>query len=231
MKLIKVTAATTAAIGLMGCAANSQYPSAQQAADRAHEEKIQAQRDARDARQDAENARLDAQIARLEAQRAVLAQHEAEDNARSMAEKAAEARQRATRAEPLRSSVGVTERQLEHAAPVSGSRASVVFATGSTDLSTEAKEALDGIARNVQAQTTPMRVTIRGFGDDARMDTVNIKLSQKRAAKVAEYLEAKGVSPRQIMTMGVASDDKTGKAAGTASSHRADVAVEPAKGR
>lgn len=227
MKLIKVAAATTAAIGLIACAANSQYTSEQQAAERAHEQELQAQRDARDARQAAERARLDAQIAQLEAQRAVLAQHEAD--ARS-AEKAVEAQQRTTRAEPQRSSVGVTARQLEHA-PADQSKASVIFAPDRTDLSTEAKEALDGVARTVQEQTTPVHVTIRGFGDDAGMGSPDVKLSQKRAARVAEYLEGKGVSPQQITTMGVTPGQGAGKGAGTASLRHADVVVEPVKAR
>ncbi len=231
MKLIRVAATATAAIGLIACASNSQYSSAQQAAERAHEEEILAQRDARHARLDAERVRLDAQIARLEAERATVAQHQAEANARSIAEKAAEEQQRAARAAPQRSAVGVTARQVEHAAPIGKSRASVLFAPNSIDLSTEAKEALDSIARSVQENTTLVHVTIRGFGDDAGMGSPNVRLSQKRAARVAEYLESKGVSSNQITTTGVTPGQGTGKGAGTASLRRADVVVEPAKAR
>lgn len=234
MRLIQIAGTTVGAAMVVACATNLKYSSALRAAQRAEDEKVQAQKEAQEARKDAATARHDAERAKSEAQRAADAQREAEDNARWATRRAAEAQQHASRATQARSDMGVTERQPDPSGPVSGAMFSVLFAPSRTDLSPEAKVSLEGVVRTLGDRKTTLHFRVHGFGDDAGTDAHNVKLSQKRAAQVADYLETKGVSPGQIMASGLASNQGAGKdmkGQDRAPFRRVDVIVEQASPR
>ena len=78
---------------------------------------------------------------------------------------------------------------------------SVSFARGSTELDTNARGALAGVATWLQngAQRT---VRLEGFADKAGGATGNQHLSEKRAQAAKDFLVARGVEPDRIMVFG-----------------------------
>jgi len=81
----------------------------------------------------------------------------------------------------------------------------VTFATNSADLTPEARTVLDGIA--VKAETNPtLRVEVAGHTDNKGSRDYNLKLSQKRAESVRDYLISKGVAGDRMAAKGYGPD-------------------------
>lgn len=77
----------------------------------------------------------------------------------------------------------------------------VTFAFGKANLKPQAKATLDGIYGEI-AQINNVNVAVAGYTDRIGKDAPNVKLSQRRADSVANYLVAKGVPAQSISAVG-----------------------------
>ena len=77
----------------------------------------------------------------------------------------------------------------------------VTFAFGKANLKPQAKATLDGIYGEI-AQVNNANVAVAGYTDRIGKDAPNLKLSQRRADSVANYLVAKGVPAQNISATG-----------------------------
>ena len=77
----------------------------------------------------------------------------------------------------------------------------VTFAFGKANLKPQAKATLDGIYGEI-AQINNANVAVAGYTDRIGKDAPNVKLSQRRADSVANYLVAKGVPTQNISAVG-----------------------------
>lgn len=77
----------------------------------------------------------------------------------------------------------------------------VTFAFGKANLKPEAQTTLDGIYGEI-AQINNANVAVAGYTDRIGKDAPNVKLSQRRADSVANYLVAKGVPAQNISAVG-----------------------------
>lgn len=77
----------------------------------------------------------------------------------------------------------------------------LLFATGSSTLSPDAKQRLDAMADTLEGNRET-RVQIQGFTDTTGSEARNVQLSQARAATVRSYLISQGVSAHRIDTAG-----------------------------
>ena len=77
----------------------------------------------------------------------------------------------------------------------------VTFAFGKANLKPQAKATLDGIYGEI-AQVNNANVAVAGYTDRIGKDAPNLKLSQRRADSVANYLVAKGVPAQSISAVG-----------------------------
>ena len=77
----------------------------------------------------------------------------------------------------------------------------VTFAFGKANLKPQAKATLDGIYGEI-AQINNANVAVAGYTDRIGRDEPNLKLSQRRADSVANYLVAKGVPAQNISAVG-----------------------------
>ena len=77
----------------------------------------------------------------------------------------------------------------------------VTFAFGKANLKPQAKATLDGIYGEI-AQINNANVAVAGYTDRIGKDAPNVKLSQRRADSVANYLVAKGVPAQNISAVG-----------------------------
>ena len=77
----------------------------------------------------------------------------------------------------------------------------VTFAFGKANLKPQAKATLDGIYGEI-AQINNANVAVAGYTDRIGKDAPNVKLSQRRADSVANYLVAKGVPAQSISAVG-----------------------------
>ncbi|QLB13221.1 OOP family OmpA-OmpF porin [Bisgaardia hudsonensis] len=77
----------------------------------------------------------------------------------------------------------------------------VTFAFGKANLKPQAQSTLDGIYNEI-AQVKSAQVGVAGFTDRIGSDAANMKLSQRRAETVANYLVAKGVAQNAISATG-----------------------------
>jgi outer membrane protein OmpA-like peptidoglycan-associated protein len=226
MKRLYVTIPLVAA--LAACGASSKNVSApQRAAEEAEQEK-------RDAQEQANKAREHALEERQEAQEATKAQGEAERNAQWAKQRAALAESQAANEtavqRPARS--GAAERQTYDSNVVADGKAVVVFAPDSADLSGDAKAALDRIATTLRGRARPDTLVINGYADDLGAEATNVELSERRAARVAKYLETKGVSADRIATKSFGSQHPATRDTsehGRALNRRVEVAVQPAE--
>jgi OmpA-OmpF porin, OOP family len=80
----------------------------------------------------------------------------------------------------------------------------VTFVTGSADLTTDAKRALDVLAAAMKSEKlAAVRFTIEGHADPRGSDELNLKLSQSRAESVRGYLMAShGLAAERIEAVG-----------------------------
>jgi outer membrane protein OmpA-like peptidoglycan-associated protein len=92
------------------------------------------------------------------------------------------------------------------AAAAQPARASILvtFITGSADLTTEAKRALDVLAGAMKSdKLASVKFTIEGHADPRGSEELNLKLSQSRAESVRAYLtSAHGLAPERINAVG-----------------------------
>ncbi|OOF64571.1 porin OmpA [Rodentibacter sp. Ppn85] len=77
----------------------------------------------------------------------------------------------------------------------------VTFAFGKANLKPQAQSTLDGIYGEI-AQVSSAKVAVAGYTDRIGKDAANLKLSQRRADTVANYLVAKGVAAQDITATG-----------------------------
>ena len=77
----------------------------------------------------------------------------------------------------------------------------VTFAFGKSTLKPEASTALDGIYSEI-AQVANPAVAVNGYADRIGKDASNLKLSQRRAETVANYLVSKGVDANAVTATG-----------------------------
>lgn len=77
----------------------------------------------------------------------------------------------------------------------------VTFAFGKANLKPEAKTTLDGIYGEI-AQINNAKVGVAGYTDRIGSEKTNLKLSQRRADTVANYLVSKGVAAQDITATG-----------------------------
>ncbi|MFU2078533.1 porin OmpA [Avibacterium endocarditidis] len=77
----------------------------------------------------------------------------------------------------------------------------VTFAFGKSNLRPEAQNTLDGIYGEI-AQLKSANVAVAGYTDRIGSEASNLKLSQRRAETVANYLVSKGVSQNAISATG-----------------------------
>ncbi|MDG2959640.1 porin OmpA [Bisgaard Taxon 10/6] len=77
----------------------------------------------------------------------------------------------------------------------------VTFAFGKSTLKPEATTTLDGIYSEI-AQVSNPAVAVNGYADRIGKDASNLKLSQRRAETVANYLVSKGVNSNSITATG-----------------------------
>ena len=95
--------------------------------------------------------------------------------------------------------------------------AEVHFASGSTTLDQKGKDALMSLAAKSK-ELKDFRIVLQGFTDSTGDAAANQRLSTRRAAAVANFLQQKaGVSPGRVMTpdgMGIATDAGSGSNAG-----------------
>jgi len=77
----------------------------------------------------------------------------------------------------------------------------VTFAFGKANLKPQAQATLDGIYGEI-AQVHSAKVAVAGYTDRIGSDAGNLKLSQRRADTVANYLVQKGVATNAISATG-----------------------------
>lgn len=82
----------------------------------------------------------------------------------------------------------------------------ILFATGKSDLNASSKSALTKFATSLK-ETPETDVTIYGHTDNTGSREINEKLSNSRAASVAEFLNSNGISPDRMTTEGKAFDE------------------------
>lgn len=223
MKLIQCAGLSIAALLVASCATGAKSS--------ADVRRAQIERD--DALAAAQEARLDAEAARNDAKKASQAEQQAEQEARIASQRAAEAEKQVHIDSQARVNerMGVTEMQprdvteqertnersrQRQGAPERQRVADknvVPFDSDSADLGPEAKGKLDDFVAGLpQAEKTRDHFLIQGFADDAGNDASNKKLSERRAARVATYLESKGVSSSQVTTEGLGAGHEAAKA-------------------
>jgi peptidoglycan-associated lipoprotein len=77
----------------------------------------------------------------------------------------------------------------------------VKFGFNKTELSPEAKAALDAFAARVKGENKNLYVEIQGHTDSVGSDKVNLKLGQARAEEVMRYLNMQGGLPLNRMNV------------------------------
>ena len=77
----------------------------------------------------------------------------------------------------------------------------IYFATGKSDILPQSYNELHRLLETLQAHPE-MRIELRGHTDNQGTADFNMKLSEARAAAVAEYLTGKGIAPHRLTTKG-----------------------------
>lgn len=78
----------------------------------------------------------------------------------------------------------------------------ITFNTNESVIKSSANRVLDSVAK-VAEEYNKTSLRVIGYTDSTGNDSINIPLSQKRAAAVAQYLELRGVAATRIMAMGM----------------------------
>jgi OOP family OmpA-OmpF porin len=82
----------------------------------------------------------------------------------------------------------------------------VMFKVGKSDLSSDAKKALDEIVAPITSWEPGYLVEIQGFTSSDGPEAMNVKLSQDRSESVQRYLVSKGAPVTRIAIVGLASE-------------------------
>lgn len=82
----------------------------------------------------------------------------------------------------------------------------ITFNTNESVIKSSANRVLDSVAK-VAEEYNKTSLRIIGYTDSTGNDSINVPLSQKRAAAVAQYLELRGVSAARITAMGMGSQN------------------------
>jgi outer membrane protein OmpA-like peptidoglycan-associated protein len=77
----------------------------------------------------------------------------------------------------------------------------IYFATGKSDILPQSYNELHRLLETLRAHPE-MRIELRGHTDNQGTADFNMKLSEARAAAVAEYLTGKGIEPHRLTTKG-----------------------------
>ncbi len=105
----------------------------------------------------------------------------------------------------------------------------VYFNTNSATLKRESYAVLDQVVRLLQKYNGNYNIAIKGYTDSVGRDSYNLKLSEKRAAAVKNYLVRKGVSASKLSSRGYgeANPIATNKTKeGRAKNRRTEIVVE-----
>jgi outer membrane protein OmpA-like peptidoglycan-associated protein len=242
---------------MTACASSQKQLSApQQAAAQAEEQAQKAQNDAQKAREQANKTQKDlaeaqqtndqARAAELMAdqrateasRRASIAEAQAGLAARPAAippAPAAQAQAGAPAQQPgaQKGEKGVAEAQGQQP-KVTVITTSLLFKTGSAELSSAAKSQLDEVAHALSAQPQANNVKVEGYTDNVGSAAINDPLSMKRAQAVSSYLQSKGVPKDRISAEGFGEKDpvsKSNSTEGRALNRRVDVVISPVEGR
>jgi outer membrane protein OmpA-like peptidoglycan-associated protein len=78
----------------------------------------------------------------------------------------------------------------------------VLFTTGKADLLPIAREKLDKVAEVLQQQDPNKTITVEGHTDSVGSEAANLRLSQRRADVVRDYLVSQGVDSKVIRAVG-----------------------------
>ncbi len=78
----------------------------------------------------------------------------------------------------------------------------ITFNTNESVIKSSANRVLDSVAK-VAEEYNKTSLRVIGYTDSTGNDSINIPLSQKRAAAVAQYLELRGVAATRITAMGM----------------------------
>ena len=102
----------------------------------------------------------------------------------------------------------VTDQNGLKAIQVTFGEEGIKFATGKSNLSASAKEALAKFAKTLTSgeDVSDADITIEGHTDNTGSTAINEKLSLQRAQAVSDYLVSNGVAKANITTRGLASE-------------------------
>ena len=105
----------------------------------------------------------------------------------------------------------------------------ITFATDSSDLSPAFFDVLNSVGK-VLEEFDQTVVEVAGHTDSTGTDAYNQSLSERRAASVARYLQAQGVMPQRLITVGMGEARPVadnGTEAGRAANRRVEITMVP----
>jgi outer membrane protein OmpA-like peptidoglycan-associated protein len=86
-------------------------------------------------------------------------------------------------------------------------RLNIKYAAGSTEPDEDSKATLDDIAHRLSIYSD-VKIEINGYTDALGSSRANLKISQKRAEAVMEYMKAKGIASERMVAKGYGEDEK-----------------------
>lgn len=129
----------------------------------------------------------------------------------------------APKAEPVKEPEAVKVTETERGLLVSFS-SKVLFDAGKSDLKSEAGKALDEVVKMLNTYENN-KLSVEGHTDSTGASSVNLKLSEKRAKGVADYLVGAGIARERVSVTGYGSSKPIGSNA-TAKGREANRRVE-----
>lgn len=104
------------------------------------------------------------------------------------------------------------------------------FAFNSDKLTSEDRSVLDGVVTRLKTEGPNAKLSITGYTDSVGSDAYNLKLSERRAVSVANYLTAAGVPQGNIVAVSGAGETQpvadNATAEGRAQNRRVTIAVD-----
>jgi outer membrane protein OmpA-like peptidoglycan-associated protein len=213
--------ALAAALVCAGCGASSRSTP-----DQTEEQLEAARHDAREAREEASEARQDAARARQDAHAATAAERDAELQAQSATQRAAQADAQWRATHP-----GSAERQADNGDSVAIVKGGLLFPPNTVDLPLDIQAKLDQVAANLRDQSAHHVIVIDGYSDDSGPEPLNVQLSRQRADRVAAYLMTRGVPRDRVVVRGLGSVNPVSRdetEGGRALNRRVEISVRPA---
>lgn len=111
-------------------------------------------------------------------------------------------------------------------------REGILFSSGKSALSPQAKQGLDRLVDPLQKYDKTV-ITVCGHTDSVGSKDLNFKLSSDRAKSVSDYLVMRGVSPMRVRPIGMADDyplADNGSNDGRAKNRRVEIVLRPTQG-